>query len=109
MSALFCRKLSGWACLGPIILALLSISTVWAFQLHEKSGVNIIGEIERGLPPFTIPWWGRMGHPWQILRTAGIAAIVSALEAISIGKALGEFHGYTIDPNVELKGGSRAP
>lgn len=45
-----------------------------------------------------------MNQPLSILRTAAVTVFVSILEAISIAKALGEKHGYQIDPETELRG-----
>lgn len=88
------------------MVALLSISLVWGLDLHSRHGIEIIGVIKKGWPPFTAPWWVRMNQPLSILRTAAVTVFVGILEAISIAKALGEKHGYQIDPEKELRGAS---
>lgn len=85
-------------------VAVLSISLVWGLDLHERNGIEIVGAIRRGFPPFTAPWWMKMTQPLQIMKTALVTVFVSILEAISIAKALAEKHGYSIDPEVELRG-----
>ena len=98
------RRLSPVACLGPIAVALLSISLVWGLDLHTKYDIEIIGAIKKGWPPFTVPWWTRIDQPVSILRTAAVTVFVSILEAISIAKALGEKHSYQVNPETELRG-----
>ena len=101
---LHCRRLASLACLGPVVVAMVSITLVWTLNLHEKRGIKIVGAIQPGLPPVTMPWWGRMHSPLQIFKTAGVTVFVSILEAVSIAKALAEKHGYQINPEVELRG-----
>ena len=86
------------------MVAVISISLVWALELHERHGVEIVGSIRRGLPPFTVPWWSGIQKPMQLFQTAGIAVFVSILEAISIAKALAEKHHMRVDPEIELRG-----
>lgn len=40
--------------LGPITVAVVSISLVWARSLDQTLGMSIVGPIEAGLPPLTV-------------------------------------------------------
>lgn len=40
--------------LGPITVATLSVTAVWAGKLEEHFGIKVVGPIEAGLPPITV-------------------------------------------------------
>jgi MFS superfamily sulfate permease-like transporter len=50
----WCRRLAWVSPLGPITVATLSITAVWAGNLQDRFGVKIVGAIEAGLPRFTV-------------------------------------------------------
>ncbi len=40
--------------LGPITVATLSVTAVWAGQLEERFGIKVVGPIQAGMPPITV-------------------------------------------------------
>lgn len=48
------RRLSWVSPLGPITVATLSITAVWAGGLKDRYGIRAVGAIEPGLPRLTV-------------------------------------------------------
>lgn len=40
--------------LGPITVATVSVTAVWAGRLEERFGIKVVGPIQAGLPPITV-------------------------------------------------------
>jgi SulP family sulfate permease len=86
----------------PTALAVVVFATlvVWALGLSQR-GVAIVGEVPAGLPGFSIP----TVDP-EIVATlvpaAATIALVSFMEAISVGRAFASQFRYEIYPNREL-------
>ena len=40
--------------LGPITVAIISITLTWAGHLRSRAGIKAVGHIDAGLPPFTV-------------------------------------------------------
>ncbi|EIE27094.1 sulfate permease [Coccomyxa subellipsoidea C-169] len=101
----FHKRVAWMGPLGPITVATLSVTAVWAGQLEERFGIKVVGPIQAGMPPITVDWWLPMGDNWpRLVLTAGLIGAVSLLEAISIAKALAERNGDTVDADQELLG-----
>lgn len=67
------------------------------------SGGDVVGNIPRGLPDFSLPPLN--GHAAAtLLPSAVIIALLGFMEAISIAKAMAAKTGQRIDPNQELMG-----
>jgi SulP family sulfate permease len=86
---------------GPLIVVILGIVIVRVFQL-DQAGVQIVGEIPKGLPSFNIPQFD-----WQIINelapVALTLALIAFLEAISVARAVEIKHDeYKVAPNQEL-------
>ena len=72
--------------LGPITVAIVSITLTWAGHLRSRVGIKAVGHIDAGLPPFTV-WQTTfllksptcvgvsLGITWHLFRT---------LEALSL-------------------------
>lgn len=45
--------------LGPITVAIVSITLTWAGHLRSRVGIKAVGHIDAGLPPFTV-WHSAM-------------------------------------------------
>lgn len=48
------RRLAWMGPLGPITVATLSVTAVWAGKLEEHFGIKVVGPIQAGLPPITV-------------------------------------------------------
>ncbi|MBM72139.1 MAG: sodium-independent anion transporter [Crocinitomicaceae bacterium] len=84
-----------------LITLVLGIICVNRFNLQTE-GVKIVGTIPSGLPSFKTPL-DHIGNAVKLIPIAFTLALVAFMEAFSVSKALSEKHGYTIDPNQELR------
>lgn len=86
---------------GSLLAVFFGILLSWGFGLAEN-GVNIIGEVPKGLPAFTVPGFS----PDTISTLLPIAltiALVSFMESIAVAKAVQAKHkNYKLIPNQEL-------
>jgi SulP family sulfate permease len=86
----------------PAALAVVVAATVavWAMGLSAR-GVQIVGHVPSGLPDFGIPTVDS-SMLMLLLPAAGTIALVSFMEAISVGQVFAQAHRYDIVPNREL-------
>ena len=86
----------------PAALAVVVAATVsvWVFDLAAR-GVSIVGEVPAGLPGFSIPQVDP-SLMVQLIPAAATIALVSFMEAISVGRTFAQQHRYDIYPNREL-------
>lgn len=94
--------LKKWAPRFPAALGVVVVATfiVWLLGL-STTGVAIVGEVPAGLPGFQIP----AVDPSVLvglIPAAGTIALVSFMEAISVGRTFAQEHRYDIYPNREL-------
>ena len=86
---------------ASLIVVILSILSVYFFGFESK-GVDVLGEIPRGLPSFSIPSFDR-GLMEELSGLALTLGLIGFMEAISIGKSVETKHNnYRIRPNKEL-------
>ena len=85
-----------------LFVVVLGAFAVFYFSL-ESSGVDIIGRIPSGLPQFQLPLL-TMEMIWALLPSALMIAVVSFMEAISIGQSLLRDDEESPNPNGELIG-----
>lgn len=86
---------------ASLIVVVLSILSVYFFGFESK-GVEVLGEIPRGLPSFSIPSFDR-GLMEELSGLALTLGLIGFMEAISIGKSIEPKHNnYRIQPNKEL-------
>ena len=86
---------------GPLIVVILGILVVKLFHL-DQIGVEIVGEIPKGLPAFRLPHfdWNIMN---ELAPVALTLALIAFLEAISVARAIEIKHDeYKVSPNQEL-------
>jgi SulP family sulfate permease len=83
--------------LGVVVIATVA---VWALGLNDR-GVAVVGEVPAGLPGFQIPSVDPSVLTGLIPAAATIA-LVSFMEAISVGRTFAQAHRYDIYPNREL-------
>lgn len=85
-----------------LVVVVATTAAVVAFGLTGK-GVDVVGDVPSGLPPFSPP----IMDPalWQTLLPSAITiALVSFMEAISVGKHFARENRYEVDPSQELIG-----
>lgn len=85
---------------GALLVVVAATAVVWHFDLSQQ-GIAVVGSVPAGLPSFRIPHVGSTLFP-QLLPIAATIALVSFMEAISVGRALAREHHYEIAPNREL-------
>ncbi|MEM9454776.1 MAG: solute carrier family 26 protein [Myxococcota bacterium] len=92
-----------WAPRVPAALVVVVVGTlaVWGLDLHAY-GVAIVGTVPAGLPAFALPSLGSDSLR-SLLPTAITIAMMSFLEAISVGKRFAARGGYELDTNQELR------
>ena len=85
----------------PIQLLLVIIFTIASFfaKFHSDFGVEIVGEIPRGVPGVSLP---NPNYFLSLLDNAIIIAVVSYSTGLSMVQVLADKHGYKTDSNQEL-------
>jgi SulP family sulfate permease len=86
----------------PAALFVVAATTlvVWALGLSTQ-GVAIVGEVPAGLPGFSVPTVDS-SLLMQLIPAAATIALVSFMEAISVGRTFAQACRYDIYPNREL-------
>lgn len=88
---------------GALIAVALGTLAVYLWHL-DIDGVNIVGEVPRGLPKPTFSFI-RMEHILQVLPLALVICLISFIESLAIAKTIATRHdNYPIDANRELLG-----
>lgn len=86
---------------AALIVVVLGIVVVRFFHL-DQFGVQILGEIPKGLPEFTIPSF-KIDSLKKLFPIALTLSFIAFLEAISVAKAIELKHdNYKVNPNQEL-------
>ena len=83
-----------------LTLVIFSSILVWGADL-DRFGVQVVGEIERGLPDLSFPGFG-IGDLRRLLPTILTLALVQFMNVVTLGRAFASKHSYTISPNREL-------
>lgn len=86
---------------GPLIVAAASTLAVYLLGL-EGRGVDIVGQVPRGLPALSMPSLDLESVRALLLGSLAIA-FVGFVESISVAKAIAAREKYKIDSNQELK------
>ena len=96
---------------GPLVVVLGGILLVAGLNLDSRAGVQVVGQIQPGLPDFSLPSFD-LPALLGLLPAALTIALVAFLESISVAKALaakklasdhtGRTRREKIDPNQEL-------
>ncbi len=86
----------------PAALFVVVVTTlvVWSLGL-SKQGVSVVGEVPAGLPGFHVPMVD-VSILTQLIPAAATIALVSFMEAISVGRTFAQQYRYDIYPNREL-------
>ncbi len=87
---------------GPVVAVALTILGTIAFDLGDR-GVNIVGAIPQGLPPFALPSsdLDLIGKLWV---PALLISIIGFVESVSVAQTLAAKRRQRIAPNQELIG-----
>ena len=85
---------------AALFVVVAATLVVWALGLSGR-GVSIVGEVPAGLPGFRLPSVDRSVLT-QLIPAAATIALVSFMEAISVGRTFAQAHRYDIYPNREL-------
>ncbi len=87
---------------GPVVAVALTILAAMTFDLSER-GVNIVGAIPQGLPPFAVPSTDLdlIGQLWV---PALLISIIGFVESVSVAQTLAAKRRQRIAPNQELIG-----
>ncbi len=87
---------------GPAIAVILSTLVVALMGLDAK-GVNVVGEIPKGLPGLTLPVFD--AELWKkLLPAALLISVIGFVESVSVGQTLAAKRRQRIDPDQELIG-----
>jgi SulP family sulfate permease len=86
---------------GPLFAVIVGTAIVAAFGLGETSGVNIVGEIPRGLPKLAFPALG-VSEFLPLIPLALTVSFVGFLESISVAKTLASKRRQKVESNQEL-------
>ena len=87
---------------GPVFAVAASIIAAVAFDL-ERRGVDVVGAIPQGLPPFALPSAdpGLIGQLWV---SALLISIIGFVESVSVAQTLAAKRRQRIAPDQELIG-----
>ena len=85
---------------AALFVVVTTTFAVWALGLSTR-GVSIVGEVPAGLPGFSLPSVDSEVLT-QLIPAAATIALVSFMEAISVGRVFAQAHRYEISPNREL-------
>ncbi|NMO53222.1 sulfate permease [Actinoplanes sp. TBRC 11911] len=85
-----------------LVAVVLSIAVTWAFQLGDR-GVDLVGPLPQGLPPFTLPHasWDQL---WLLVVGALGITLVSLTDTISTASVFAARAGQQVHGNQEMIG-----
>lgn len=88
---------------GSLLVVLLGIAAVWLFDLDDH-GLDIVGDIEAGLPSLSIPDPGGWSAYLELVGPAVGVLLVGFAEGLGAAKTYAAKAGYDISPDRELGG-----
>lgn len=95
------KKLKWMRAAGPLLVTVFAIVLQAAVDLEDK-GIEIIGEIPRGLPKYT----GNRAISSENIESLAVVVIsiviIGFMESIAISRQLASKNNYTVDPSTEL-------
>ncbi len=87
---------------GPVAAVVATTVTVWALGLNAQ-GVQIVGTVPQGLPPFTMPDLS-LNLVEELIAPAILISIIGFVESVSVAQTLAAKKRQRIDPDQELIG-----
>jgi SulP family sulfate permease len=95
--------LKRWLPMVPGALAAVVATTVASVLWDlESRGVEVVGDIPQGLPPFTLP--DDLGIAGDLVPAALVITLVGYMESIAVAKVYARRNRYEVDANRELIG-----
>lgn len=88
---------------GPLLAVILASVAVWLFNL-EAVGVQVVGELPRGFPPFTMPPLLDLDLIGRLSTGALAISAIGLVEASSISRSIAAQTGQRLDSNQEFVG-----
>ena len=85
---------------SALVVVVAGILVTYLFGLNQY-GVNIVGEIPKGLPSFSAEFL-QISDIRPVIAIVLVIALVSYMESIAVAKAIANKHGYKVDANQEL-------
>jgi len=87
---------------GPVAAVVVTTLISFVFSLNDH-GVKIVGEVPRGLPPLTLPYFSP--EIWrQLFGSAILISIIGFVESVSVAQTLAAKKRQRIVPDQELIG-----
>jgi len=87
---------------GPVAAIFATTLTVWGFDL-AAGGVKVVGDVPKGLPPFTLPSFS-MDLWTSLIGSAILISVIGFVESVSVAQTLAAKKRQRIDPDQELVG-----
>jgi sulfate permease, SulP family len=87
---------------GPLLVALITGLLAYIFRLDQQ-GVQLLGEVPRGLPDFGLPGFS-IGLLNSLIGSALLISIIGFVESISVAQTLAARRRERVDLNQELVG-----
>lgn len=85
---------------GPVMAIVVTTLLTWSLDWNSQ-GMQIVGAIPQGLPPFTAPIWDA-GLWQQLAIPALLISVVGFVESVSVGQTLAAKRRQRIEPDQEL-------
>jgi SulP family sulfate permease len=87
---------------GPVAAIVATTLVVWGFDL-AASGVKVVGDVPKGLPPLTLPSFSI--DMWtSLIGSAILISVIGFVESVSVAQTLAAKKRQRIDPDQELIG-----
>ncbi|MDC1381329.1 sulfate permease [Octadecabacter sp.] len=87
---------------GPVAAIAATTLVVWFFDL-AASGVQVVGDVPKGLPPLTMPLFS-MDMWSNLIGAAVLISVIGFVESVSVAQTLAAKKRQRIDPDQELIG-----
>ncbi|MBS3895293.1 sulfate permease [Silanimonas sp.] len=85
---------------GPVLVLALAVASMLAFD-GGAVGVALVGEVPRGMPPFTLPLFDPALLA-DLFLPALLISVVGFVESVSVGQTLAAKRRQRVDPDREL-------
>ncbi|MEH6521750.1 SulP family inorganic anion transporter [Sulfitobacter sp.] len=87
---------------GPVAAIVVTTMAVWFFDLAAR-GVQVVGDVPKGLPPLTLPSFS-MDMWSNLIGAAVLISVIGFVESVSVAQTLAAKKRQRIDPDQELIG-----
>ena len=87
---------------GPVAAIVATTLVVWFFDLAAR-GMQVVGDVPKGLPPLTMPSFS-MDMWSNLIGAAVLISVIGFVESVSVAQTLAAKKRQRIDPDQELIG-----